>query len=272
MSISISIFIPLLIFSLVYLKERSVKRSEKKKERKYLIKFLFNLLIELEKNLKEYPSHLKEISEIILTNYSKLISVVFESHTGGIINRLSKIDSKELHIAIIVEIKKTNPIILYQKIYREIDFFDDFYKRLLETIKNYHKSSADIKIEFRKGLYDFMNFHANLLTSLKSNDSYNEYVEYTVNLTENYLSKQSDDLDYHLEYLNLISIYVKKNHRTEFFANEIIERIKKQKIILDDLKGNAMMYSHYYISNSKELIESLDEIRLIITELKENGI
>lgn len=272
LKISLSIFVPLLLFALGYLKEKWSKRREIKKERKALLKFLYNLFIELERNIKEYPLHLEEISNVITKNYSKTIFIAFDSHTGGVINRLAKIEAKELHHSITTLIHKKEQDPFFNKVYYEIDYFEDFYKRLLVTIKGYQKTSEELRKEFRSGLLDFMNFHADLLTKLSAKQSHEDYVSFVNELMSIYLTKQTDDLKYHYEeFLRPISLFVRENYRDDYFANEVIERIKRQKIILDDIFGNSMMYSKYFSTNSIELKQSLKKVNNIINYMEKNG-
>jgi len=264
----ISIFLPLFIFTLGYLKDLWTKRREVKRTRKALVKFLLELFIELEKNMNAYPQHLQNVSEVIELNYSKSTLITIESHSLGLINRLSKIDSKELHIAIMQEFKNNSD--LYNQIYFEIDFYDDFYKRLLETIKSYQKSSNELKHEFRNGLYDFYSYNGNLISILNSKSINQEYVKFSIDITSKSLSAQTDELIYYYkEFLKPIAEYVKENIRTESFASELIQRVNRLKVILEDLNGNSEMYGQAFKRNSIELETSLKQINKIIMVLKE---
>ena len=268
LKISISILIPLLLFALGYWKEIKRKKAEEKQGQQDLINFTYNLLDELLSNLELLSRHIEEIIFGMFENYSKGVFITIDSHTGGIIKRLTKIDSKEYHEALNgFKISSDH----FRRMFREIDFFEDFYDRLLHTITQYQSRKTELKKEFRANLNEFMNFHSQLLTKFRFESKNLEYFNFCEDLTEKYLSIQNDDLSYHYEeYLVVISNYVRSHHRSEYFANEVITKVKRQKIILDDLREESMTYGGYLKQMSNELELSLTEVKQLTSELEKH--
>lgn len=269
----LTIIIPIIALFLTFLIDLLHKRTEENKRLKSKLKLFYNLQEEL---IKETECLIKYFSNEVVPhlqrNSSKTLIINISSHTGGIITRLTKLSYEDIHKSF-MKYEKRNPQSKFESLYREIDFFDDFYKNTLLTIKLYQKSSQEIKIRFRNELYELIKYNGNLIQNLKSTDLTNKdelYIRFYNQLYNDYnLNMDTRDLKYHFdEYVRPLFLEVIESFRQKFYASEIIARYNTIKLIKDEIEGNAELYIDRFIQFTSDLNESKKQLEKI---LKING-
>jgi hypothetical protein len=276
--ISIGIFIPLLIFVLGYFREQWLKKREEKRILKEKIFYIRFLLTDIRNYFAEYPEYLSVVSNTIAQNASRDVLIQFDSHAKGLVNRVLKLEPQEIHKGLRLHYDKSSYSEIYRQIYKEIDFLDDFTSSVILTVNNYQKSIKENKTEFRDKLYKLMSFNANIIVKLKS-DTFDwdkeKFIDFMLETTENYLANQTNDNDfnYHFpNYLDPIFSEVRSKYRDKYFASDLIEKIKEMRVLNNDLKGIAELFSIQFYSFGMQLKDSITEIDKCINELNKNGL